>query len=226
MATDALTQDLLDPERSLPDILADLEHRLAGGADPSGDFPKASRWGRASLPAQAVVFGCPEVLARLLQAGAPLEDPDHTPASLLQSPLRAAAVDLLAKAVRVWVSHAASGEGLERNTRVIEVLVDHGASPLTPDPMVGKSAWDLWVSEVDEWEHSSPWGPQALEHFPAVCKALLKGLPDPEKAVSEKVRWETLQGVGPGWRALLRERALNTLETARAPEGAPGRVRL
>ncbi len=226
MATAALTQDLLDPERPLPEVLADLERRLAAGADPSGEVPAGSRWGHASLPAQAVVFGHPEVLAKLIQAGAPLLDPDRTPASLLQSPMCAAAVDLLVKAVRVWLAHASNHESLERNTQVIEVLIKHGASPLTPDPMVGKSAWDLWVTEADEWDHSSPWSSEALMHFPAVCKALLQGLPDPEKAMADQSRWQGLQGIGPGWRALVRERALQPLETTRAPEGAPGRIRL
>lgn len=221
-----LTSDLLDPERSVADVLADIDRRLATGADPSGEFPEASRWGHASLPASAVVFGWPEMLDRLLQAGAPLVDPDRTPAWLLQSPMTAAGVDLLVKAVRVWIAHACAGESLEQNTRVIEVLMNRGADPIAPDPMVGKGAWDLWVTEVDEWEHSSPWSDEALTHFPTVCQALLKGLPDPEWAIAEKSRWALLQGVGPGWRSVLRRRALEPLETTRAPEGAPGRARL
>lgn len=218
-----LLQDCIDPERPLPALLADIDAALAAGADPNATPPSA-RWGHQSLPARVAVMGEPAVLARLLAAGAFHADPDRTPGAR-----KDAGVDLLPKAVRMWVdaawrfpAHPDGAQETERATRVLEVLARHGASASLDDPALGRSAWSIWREEVEQEflvNSGESWSPPALARFARATRALVIATADPEATLRQHLRWADLPVVGAAWRSIGFEHHL-----AASLPGAPPRA--
>lgn len=169
--------DLLDHELTLDETRRIVAQAREEGLSLDGGPPSSRGWGQVSWVMLCRALGLTSALRALLEAGAsPYASPE------IVDSMRAARrskqfkpvdpVDVLGRHVREFCEDAGKsdafgatswGAGQARKwNQLLDVLLEAGADPFRPDPLLGQSPWELMEQSVRRGE-AMDWSPEARD---------------------------------------------------------------